>query len=488
MKQITKLLIFFLITSALPIHAQPSVSKTHAYVAKKGASNEDNSQRPKKAFRKFQIMVTNEEKEKNIKANNDRLLALQATSRENSERGILGNLIKTAYSSSLVQKTVNASSNLLSLGVSYLEQAVKGNSDKWYRTAQQQCSYRQPLTSETKIDNFYALPSLKGALDPENMRFDGFGCRNFIKVEGTNEGVDVFYVFCKLRRDSVGLDHIVNHSKFLVEIDTLMFNPKYCNLPNDSTENIAGRFDFRKRDNLCLNIKVRIYSSWFNQAMMLADNQQLGEFTINVKVDKNKLNADSIFIYHKNDVAYDSLVSVEGDCFVVPRSYTGTIDAKNYQPTWGTGQYRVEMDVAETCRIVDSYYKVREAGNGREVARTEGTPGKIKWDKKKWQVEWKEMNTRRKSASVLENAWNCVVSAYKGSGWVATLTDPLATSLYSYETQKLNHLLNFDTQQNAQLAAAKQQATAAAAAAAAKTPTTPSNASSQGTPPASSQE
>ena len=47
------------------------------------------------------------------------------------------------------------------------------------------------------------------------------------------------------------------------------------------------------------------------------------------------------------------------------------------------------------------------------------------------------MNERRKSDSVWKNMWQCIVTAYKGSSWTATLTDPLSTSLYSYETTKL---------------------------------------------------
>ena len=420
---------------------------------------------PKKAERKYDIFVTNEDKVPAIKESNARLLALRDASRGATERGLLGDLIKTAFKTSFVQKSVNASSNLVSLGVSYLSEAIKGDREKWYSAAQQQCHYSHKLSAETKIEDFYALPSAKGALDPENIKFEGFGCKNYIEIkDAEGEGVDVFYIFCKLRRDSVGLNHIVNHSKFLVEIDTLFINPKYCNLPNDSTGGEAGRFDFEKRDNLNLTVNVNIYSSWLNQAMMIADNQLLGRFSINVKVDKKKLNANGCFVYDKNDPYYEKLVSVDGDCFIVPRSFTGTQDAQNYQPTWGTGQYRVEMEVSETCRIVDSYYQIREAGNGRAVAFDDGTPGNKRWDKAKWQTEWREMKARRKNASVLTNVWQSVVSAYKGSGWVATFTDPIATSLYSYETTKLNKLLNVPTQQSAATKPAAAQPAASQAA------------------------
>lgn len=404
----------------------------------KGPMGKPGNGQARMAQRKFQIIVENERNVKKVQDTNDRLLALQESSRGEAERGLFGDLLWQGYTSAFKQKTVNATSNLISLGLNYVTEALKSDREKWYRRAQQQCYYNQPLSAETKIDDFYALPSTKGAMDPENLKFEGFGCKNYIEVVGgSNEGVGVFYIFCKMRRDSIGLRHIINHSKFMVEVDSLVFNPKYCNLPNDSTGSAESRFSFEKRDNLSLELKVRFYSSWMNQATMIANNQQLGEFTINVNVDKKKLNADGVFIYDRNDPDFDNLISIDGDCYIVPRSYTGTTDAVNYQPTWGTGQYRIEMEVSERCSIVDSYYQIRESGNGEAVAFADATPGKKKWDKAKWKVEWNAMNARSRNDSFLKNAWKCIVSAYKGSGWVATLTDPMTTALYSWETQKL---------------------------------------------------
>lgn len=421
------------------------VAGTMSAQGPKGPMGKPGDGQPKKAQRKYQIIVENERNAKRIKDTNHRLLRLQDASRSLSQRGLLGDLLWSGYTNAFKQKTVNATSNLLSVGISHLAESLKSKREAWYQRAQQQCYYHQLLSAETQINDFYALPSTNGSMDPANLKFEGFGCKSYIEVMGDGkEGVGVFYVFCKMRRDSIGLSHIVNHSKFMVEIDSLVFNPKYCNLPNDSTGSAENRFSFEKRDHLTLELKARFYSSWMNQATMIANDQLLGEFTVKVNVDKNKLNADGLFVYNKKDSDFVKLVSVDGDCFIVPRSYTGTNDAVNYLPSWGTGQYRIEMEVSERCSIVDSYYQIREAGNGEIVSFTEGTSDesssnaeKWKWDKAKWKVEWKAMKVRRKGDSFLDNAWNCIVTAYKGNGWMATLTDPLATSLYTWETKKL---------------------------------------------------
>ena len=400
------------------------------------------------AERKFQILVRNEASRQEIFSTNEQLRLLQQSESRNT-RGIFSNLLKTAFGSSLVQKTVNASSNLLGLGVSYIVEALKSPREKWYKTAKQQCSYSRKLSSKAVINDFYGAPSLKGALDPENMIFQGFGCKNYIEVKDKpGLGAEVFYVFCKIRRDSIGLKRIIDHSKFIVEIDSFMLNPKFCNLPNDSTENLNKRFDFKKREDLNLTLKVRLYSSWINEAIMVTDNQQLGEFTFNAKIKEELLNEDSIFIYDKNNPKHKELITVDGDCFIVPRSFTGTIDGNEYTPAWGTGQYKVEMDLSETCKIRDEYYLIPKVGNGSEIAFADGTPRNRKWDKSKWKTEWKEMKQRKKGESFIKNAWKSIITAYKGENWVTTLTDPFATALYQYETTKLNDWLNLTQSQS----------------------------------------
>ena len=380
--------------------------------------------------RKFQILVTNEDKPSVINRFNNDVRSLQTSTRSAAQRGFL-DAAMSGYTGLITSSTVNATSSIITMGINYLAQKIKGDRENWYKAAKQQCNYTHLLSSGTSIDDFYALPSTQGAMDPSNLKFEGFGLKNYIELsEEPGRGTGIFYVFCKMRRDSVGIQHIVNHGKFLVELDTLIFVPKYCNLPNDSTG--VSRFDFNKRKNLTFNLKVRIYSTWMNQANIFTHDQLLGEFTVHARIDPKKVSSDGCFIFDKNDPDYQRLVSVTGDCFIVPRTFTGTTDAKNYQPTWGTGQYRIEMEVTESCSMNDSYYLVNEPGN----------KGKRKWDKAKWQPEWKAMKAGSHNAQFGQEVWECIVSSYRGKEWCATLTDPFKTALTTTETTALTDLFS----------------------------------------------
>lgn len=401
--------------------------------------------------RKYEIIVTNAEAS-NIEDTNRRLDQSRTRSL-NRARGLDTDLLN-ALSSTGVGQIVSASTSVLGIGVNYLKKAIKGSREDWYNTAQRQCSFHRLLSTESHIDDFYSRPSVQGAMDPANLKFEGFGCRSYIELpDKPGWGNEALYMFCSMRRDDEGLSHITDHSKFKMQIDTLMFNPRFCNLPNDSTGQLDATFDFRGRKDLVLNIKARIYSSWINEAIMVTRDQLLGEFSITARIDSTKLE-NGLFIYSANDPEMRKLVSIDGDCFIVPRSFTGTTDAVNYSPAWGTGQYRIEMEITESCRIDDAYYQFPSK------------PGeKPKWDKSKWGPEWKAMKAaRRAEPDFLSQAWRTVTAGYVGDGWVAIITEPITKTLITHETTQLNNIFSVVTTSPAAGAAGRTQTGAGAGA------------------------
>lgn len=295
-----------LLTLALLLAGTPSLCARPANRRTTPEATPDTANAISRMQRKFEILVRINDNADEMEADNRRLRSLQSASADRT-RGAFLDLLKTGFGSSLTQKTVNATSNVLSLGLDYLATALRGHREEWLRTARQQCTLTKKLKSETTIEDFYATPSTRGAMDPENLKFKGFGCRHYLEcTDRPGRGREVFFLFCKLRKDDEGLRHIVNHGKFVVSLDTLVFNPTFCGLPNDSTGSIDSRFDFEKRKNLTLSMRVRIYSSWMNEAIIPSTDQKLGEFTVTARIDRSKLRAipnpetgqtDTLFVY-----------------------------------------------------------------------------------------------------------------------------------------------------------------------------------------------
>lgn len=390
-----------------------------------------------KADRKFQMKI------ENYSSVGIQKLQEKITDEEDdAETRSFGDNLRVSFGSMLSTRAVNISANLLSLIVD----AIKGDQQKWLKAVQAQCSFSKELSSDTKISDFYAAPSERGPMDPENLCFKGFGCRSFLECqEDPTQGREVFLLACKLRTDSLGIAHMVNHSKFMVEIDSLTFDPYHCNLPNDSTGKATNRFSFEKRKDLMFSVTIKVFSSWINEYAQISNDQQIGEFTITAKIDQSKLNENGVFIYDKNDPDFEKLVAISGDCFLVPRSYIGNTKKGD---KWGTGEYRVEMTVSESCQINTDYYYVRPVGNGQEVAYANSQPGREKWDKDKWKTEWTEMQAD-KNSSFIRNAWSSIVNTCRGTGWIETFTDPIGTALYEYETEKLNDWLDLTSETDA---------------------------------------
>lgn len=408
---------------------------------------------------KYQIVVESQPQSAVVMCNGqiDRI-------QRNSTRGWsdLGAAIASAYKSSITQKTVNATSNLLSLGVSYVTMWVQKPSkdfESWSKAKQQQCTYKKDLSSQETIDDFYYRPSVNGALDPRDLKFNGFVCRNFIEpvrevkqsdsAESNRMGQDVFYVSCKLRTDSLGLAHLTNHSKFMLEVDSLVFNPKYCNIPNVNPKNVGSGFNYNAYTDLQFEMKVKVLSSWINEAIMITSDYELGEFVIRAKIDGSALQVvgnDTLFVYNGNNPKTDGLVSITGESFIVPRSFVGTSN----EPVWGTGQYKLAIEVSQTCQLnaeyyldEDQYIKIEEVGNGKAV-NFANLPGYKAWNKDIWKEEWRSMKKRKQSDSFMTNVWKEIKTAYVGNNWVKEMVDPAVTQLLQFETKELKGLFKLD--------------------------------------------
>lgn len=294
------------------------------------------------------------------------------------DRGIIaevGKAVGFGLISSLVDVVVTETFNLA--------QYRKKQKREWMKMIQNENNYTDSITSIKGLKDFYTQPSTRGALDPSDINFDG------IEIRGMRNGKEAIYMSCSIDRDK--LDHMFRHSKFNLVIDTLAFYPYQCHLPNVTANGIrtmnelkkgkakvkgdtilrpgkgGNGFSFDERNNLRVAIDFALSSSWINQAIQVHQNVELGDFKFMINIPDNVL----VYTYSRRgvmDKAKDmpeqereaflnrELLKVEGDCFVVPRSYMPLGDGT---PRWGTGEYNIKVKVRESCQFADNSEKAK---------------------------------------------------------------------------------------------------------------------------------
>lgn len=290
--------------------------------------------------------------------------------RQDMSRGYLSNLLgqgltaaKKAASTSLM--------GLVSTGVNMIGDMVRSKKNDWSAAVARENVFVKTLPMMENIEDFYSDVSFAGALDPSSLSFNGFGCLQ------KRDNDTVLYMVCHLDTTEYGVGRILKHSKFELTLDTLVFNPYKCDLPNDSTMPYSMRvpFSFTNRDNLNLQISLNVMSSWINQAIQLHRDQTLGQFFVNVPINENTLDADSVFRFYRGSANNKTVCDITGESFIVPRSYIGVRDANGrFHDAWGTGQYKMSMTLRETCSNTEAFdknwkadWKARKMNKGHKV-------------------------------------------------------------------------------------------------------------------------
>ncbi len=360
---------------------------------------------------------------------------------EPNQRKLFGSNTFSAYRSQFSDKLTSTSASIITLGINFLYDKLASHRQDWMQAIQKECTYTKKLAMQTEIVDFYKEPSTQGALDPANIVFSGFGCRQFVEtnVGDRQDTLTVFYIYCNLRTDEIGCQRITNHSKFEVEVDSIYFDPYHSNLPNDSVVDAQNsiKFDFSKRKDLSLSLTANFTSSWMNEAIQINKDVQLGEFKVNVRIDEEDLR-DSVFTYKRSREANSrkgQKVSVTGDCFIVPRSYVGTLDGTAFTNAWGTGQYKLEMQLSESCNINQEYYMEKQTQtHASDSNNKKGKKSKEKWNDN-WKEEWKIIKKRKTATSLFCNMKDAVVTEWKGKEWITTIIEPISTAITDTSNQ-----------------------------------------------------
>lgn len=305
------------------------------------------------------------------------------------DRGYLGDLfnaskeslkgIASGYVTSFIDLGVNAIGSLLTRNARLKEE--------WEETVKAENIYKTKISTVSEINDFYKDASFEGAMDPKGMRFDGIGC---LRLEDNDT---VFYLSCHIDRSKI--DRIVKHSKFELVLDTLIVSPTHSNLPNTYLD---LPYSFAERDNFTLSMNIKLISSWMNEIVQLQKNQELGAFVLNVPVDPEELDEKGFLRYVRNRDE-EPVYKIVGESFIVPRSYMGYRDKDdNYKNIWGTGEYKLEIELKETCDVTEQY-------------------------RENWKKDRKRRKKLMEKESIWENGWQTISNQHwdeLAQSWVIT--------------------------------------------------------------------
>lgn len=267
----------------------------------------------------------------------DRMQANGAT------RSVAGDILKA-----MGYGGITAAVDIVATEVINLAKYRKQQKQKWMQMIQQENNYTDSLMYVSGVKDFYSETSGYGALDPSNINFDG------ISLRGMRNGDEVVFISCHI--DTTRLDYLFQHSKFHLVVDTIAFNPFKCHLPNLAANGIRmmkddknGRdnsFKFSEREHLTIGMELSVYSSWINEAVMVQKDVLLGTFKMNVRIPDNVQS----YHYSRAEALRENkeLVEMEGDCFVVPRSF---MPISATERMWGTGEYNLKVKFRESCQF-----------------------------------------------------------------------------------------------------------------------------------------
>ncbi len=323
--------------------------------------------------------------------------------------------ILTDMGNSMITGGVAAIINIIGTEIINLTQIRSRQKKAWEQMRQKECMFVDSLQSVKGQSDFYGRQSTYGPLDPSDMNFDG------ITLKANRGGKEVLKMVCHI--DTMKFDHLFLHSKFYLVVDTIIFHPYRSFLPNLKANHIEkpraneasqdeidywntiSQFSFEEHQSPIVNIQMEIYSSWINELVQVYQDVKLGSFSVNIPINERDL-TDSVYIYSRKQAIAENrpIINMDGDCFVVPRSYM-PVAANN--PSWGTGEYKMKVVLSEKCRYNP------KAGRS-----------------KNWHRDYKQLVRMRNHGKAKNEYLNDVVTTFRDNGTTilkATYTPVLNT-------------------------------------------------------------
>jgi hypothetical protein len=264
---------------------------------------------------------------------------------------------RSVMSAMLVAAGQAAVSGIIDIAATEMVRLVnlkKTQQREWQQMIERENHYTDSLSTVNVLNDFYSAGSRYGALDPSHLNFDG------ITIRGVRGGEEVLYLSCHI--DEERLEHIFNHSKFYLVVDTIAFYPYNCHLPNLAANGIrvspgapGGRnnsFSYDERENLRIGMDLVLSSSWITEDVTVQKDVELGRFGLQLGIPAGtevyKYSRKEIFRNRERHQGDTTFVNLSGDSFMVPRSY---MPSSGTDKMWGTGAYSIKVRLSESCQF-----------------------------------------------------------------------------------------------------------------------------------------
>ncbi|MDH5598423.1 MAG: hypothetical protein OEY34_04835 [Cyclobacteriaceae bacterium] len=188
---------------------------------------------------------------------------------------------------------------------------------------------------------FYNNISLKGAMDPEGMQFDGIKLLRQAQIK--NDFIDTtLYIAFKVDLDNPY--EIINNGIFRLQLDEFVLKNSKAKVPT-SKWFLPWTLIYNKEKDLNLDIEIIVLGTWITNSGQIYSNFELGKFLMELRnVPMDRIKQKDYFNSMKDK-------TLNGFSFIAPRSFGFYKSMGNdLMPSYGQGLYDIRINVKESSK------------------------------------------------------------------------------------------------------------------------------------------
>lgn len=188
---------------------------------------------------------------------------------------------------------------------------------------------------------FYNRLSDKNVWDPEGIQFKGF---TFVRTFKNKQGKTDTALKATFVLDTSRAFEMYNNAVFRLKLKELVINYAKAKVPTQRWYFPWSYLQKDKNDKLDLDIEITFNTTYNTEQGLIHPDITLGRFYLFVRdapLNKN----DSNYKRYYQDLAGEQL---DGQCFIVPRSFGHYFNGSEFKPCYSQGNYNIYIQVTES--------------------------------------------------------------------------------------------------------------------------------------------